>query len=365
VHRLGRLRSRMLMAAALLALAVLASGLDLAAAQTFKPEYKMSVVPGPDTAWGLGAQRFADLVRERTGGRVNIKVYYSGQLFAGQQTSEFQLLRQGVADFSLGSTINWSPQVPQLNLFSLPFFFDSYEELDAVIAGETGRWITQRLAELGVTVLGWGENGFREFSNSVRPVRRPADMHGLKARVVGSQIFIDTFRALGANPTAMNWSEALTAFQQGVVDGQENPLTGIYIPSRLWEVHPYVTMWHYTIDPLIFAASSRVWATFPDDVKQIILEAAKDAEIYQKAVARAGLDGGRSVQILREMGEPVAIEDPIAFLEERGVTVIQLTPEERAAFRAATQSVRDRWTQIIGEDLVRLAEADKAKAKSQ
>ncbi|HLT59127.1 MAG TPA: DctP family TRAP transporter solute-binding subunit [Limnochordales bacterium] len=361
---MNQVNGRTVVVTALLLLALwAAAGADLAAAQNFKPEYKLSVVPGPDTAWGMGAQRFADLVRERTGGRVNIKVYYSGQLFAGQQTNEFQLVRTGVADFSFASTINWSPQVPQLNLFSLPFFFESYEELEAVLNGETGRLLEERLAQLGVTVLGWGENGFREFSNSVRPVRRPEDMQGIKARVVGSQIYIDTFRALGANPTAMNWSEALTAFQQGVVDGQENPLTGIYIPSRLWEVHPYVTMWHYTIDPLIIAVSTRVWNTFPEDVRQIIAEVAKEVEVYQRALSRAGLDGGRSVELLREMGEPVEIEDPIAFLEDLGVTVVQLTPEDRAAFRAATQSVTERWTQIIGEDLVRQAEADKAAAR--
>src|SRR5690606_8145968 len=355
---------RMVVAAALMLAVVLAAGWSNGVqAQAFKPEYKLSVVPGPDTAWGMGAQRFADLVRGRTDGPVNSKVYYSGQLFAGQQTNDFQLLRTGVADFSFGSTINWSPQVPQLNLFSLPFFFDSYEELDAVIHGETGRQLQERLAQLGVTVLGWGENGFREFSNSVRPVRRPEDMQGIKARVVGSQIYIDTFRALGANPTAMNWSEAITAFQQGVVDGQENPLTGIYIPSRLWEVHPYVTMWRYTIDPLVIAVSSRVWATFPEDVRRIIQEVAEEVEIYQKALSRAGLDDGRSAQFLRELGEPVAIEDPVGFLEALGVTVIQLTPEERAAFRAATRSVTERWTEVIGEDLVRLAEADKAKAR--
>lgn len=361
---MNRFPWRMVVAAALMLAVMLAAGWSNGVqAQAFKPEYKLSVVPGPDTAWGMGAQRFADLVRERTDGRVNIKVYYSGQLFAGQQTNEFQLLRTGVADFSFGSTINWSPQVPQLNLFSLPFFFDSYEELDAVIHGETGRQLEERLAQLGVTVLGWGENGFREFSNSVRPVRRPEDMQGIKARVVGSQIYIDTFRALGANPTAMNWSEAITAFQQGVVDGQENPLTGIYIPSRLWEVHPYVTMWQYTIDPLVIAVSSRVWATFPEDVRRIIQEVAEEVEIYQKALSRAGLDDGRSAQFLRELGEPVAIEDPVGFLEALGVTVIQLTPEERAAFRAATRSVTERWTEVIGEDLVRLAEADKAKAR--
>jgi TRAP-type C4-dicarboxylate transport system substrate-binding protein len=106
----------------------------------FKSEYKLSVVVAPNTPWGMGAQRFADLVREKTEGKINIKVYYSGQLFAGQQTNEFQLLRSGVADFAIGSTINWSPQVKELNLFNLPFFFPSYKELDAVKVGQ--RYLT-------------------------------------------------------------------------------------------------------------------------------------------------------------------------------------------------------------------------------
>lgn len=328
-------------------------------ARPLKAEYKLSLVVAPNTAWGMGAQRFADLVRERTDGQVTIKPYYSGQLFAGQQTNEFQLVRTGVADFSFGSTINWSSQVPELNLFSLPFFFDSYAELDAVIAGATGRQLEERLASLGVTVLGWGENGFREFSNSVRPIATPQDMRGIKARVVGSQIYIDTFRALGANPTAMNWSEAVTAFQQRVVDGQENPLGGIYIPFRLWEVHPYVTLWHYTIDPLVIGASSRVWQTFPPDVQETIRQVAAEVAVYQKALARAGLDDGRSLALLEEMGETVAIQDPYAYVEEQGVILTRLTPEARSAFREATRSVTEKWVQTIGPDLVAQAEADK------
>lgn len=288
--------------------------LGMASAQ-FKSEYKLSVVVAPNTAWGMGAQKFADLVKEKTGGRVNIKVYFSGQLFAGQQTNEFQLLRTGVADFAIGSTINWSPQVKELNLFNLPFFFPSYKELDAVEEGQAGKAIFQRLKQLGAEPLAWGENGYRQLTNSKRPVRTPEDLQGLKIRVVGAPIFIDTFRALGANPTSMSWAEVLIALQQGVIEGQENPIVGVIIPYKLWELgQRYLTVWNYVIDPLIFAASAQTWRTFPADVQKAIQEAALEVARYQKALARAGMDDGSALRYLSSQGVKVEITDPLGYL---------------------------------------------------
>jgi len=138
---------------------LIAFGLTLAcstyvSATTYKPEYKLSLVIGPQTPWGQAAQKFADLVKERSGGKINIKCYFAGQLFAGMQTNEFLILRQGVADFAVGSTINWSPTVKELNLFSLPFFFPDYKHLDAVKAGEPGKKIFKIIEEKGVLGLG-------------------------------------------------------------------------------------------------------------------------------------------------------------------------------------------------------------------
>ncbi|MFN3285996.1 MAG: TRAP transporter substrate-binding protein DctP, partial [bacterium] len=178
-----------------LAVALLAVGLLAAAAPgQYKPEFKMSLVVGPAGPWGEAATRFSELVRERTQGRINVKPYFAGQLFAGRQTTEFLLLVQGVADFAIGSTINWSPQVKELNLFSLPFLFPgdkAYRALDAVQQSEVGKRLFQIIESKGVIPLAWGENGFRQLTNSVRPVRRPADLQNLKIRVVGSPIFID------------------------------------------------------------------------------------------------------------------------------------------------------------------------------
>ncbi|GLV48991.1 C4-dicarboxylate ABC transporter [Thermus sp. LT1-2-5] len=337
--------------------------LGLAAAQ-FKAEYKLSVVVAPNTAWGQGAQRFAELVAEKTGGRVNIKVYYSGQLFAGQQTNEFQLLRTGVADFAIGSTINWSPQVKELNLFNLPFFFPSYKELDAVEEGQAGKAIFQRLRQLGVEPLAWGENGYRQLTNSKRPIRTPEDLQGLKIRVVGAPIFIDTFRALGANPTSMNWAEVLTALQQGVIDGQENPIVGVIIPYKLWELgQRHLTVWNYVIDPLIFAASAQTWRTFPPEVQKAIQEAASEAARYQKALARAGMDDGSALKYLASLGVKVEIADPLAYLRTQGVQVTVLSPLEVGRFRDKVTGVVQRWATEIGGTLVVQAEADKKRAR--
>ncbi|GAA6733982.1 TRAP transporter substrate-binding protein DctP [Thermus oshimai] len=337
--------------------------LGLALAQ-FKAEYKLSVVVAPNTPWGMGAQRFADLVKEKTGGRVNIKVYYSGQLFAGQQTNEFQLLRTGVADFAVGSTINWSPQVKELNLFNLPFFFPTYKDLDAVEEGQAGKALFARLRQLGVEPLAWGENGYRQLTNSKRPVRTPEDLQGLKIRVVGAPIFIETFRALGANPTSMNWAEVLTALQQGVIEGQENPIVGVIIPYKLWELgQRHLTLWNYVIDPLIFAASAQTWRTFPPEVQKAIQEAALEAARYQKALARAGMDDGAALKYLASIGVKVEIPDPLAYLRAQGVEVTVLSPLEVGRFRNRVAGVVQRWAQEIGGTLVVQAEADKKKAR--
>ena len=147
-----------------LGLAVAATALAFstgAAAQNYKPEYKMSLVLGTTTPWGKGGEIWANLVKERTQGRINIKLFPGVSLIQGDQTREFSALRQGVIDMAVGSTINWSPQVKQLNLFSLPFLMPDYAAIDALTQGEVGKKIFQTIDAAGVQPLAWGENGFR------------------------------------------------------------------------------------------------------------------------------------------------------------------------------------------------------------
>jgi TRAP-type transport system periplasmic protein len=310
-------------------------------AAQYKQEFKMSVIPNRETSWGRAAIRFADGVKFRTNGRIQIKTYFEGQLSAGQQTTEFQLLQQGVADFAIGSTINWSPQVKELNLFSLPFMFPTHPALDAVEAGEPGKRIFQLIEQKGVIPIAWGENGFREVTNAKRPIRRPEDFHGLNIRVVGIPIFADIFRTLGANPVSINFTQMQEAFRHGTVDGQENPIA-LIIPYQLWAVHKHITLWRYTIDPTILAVSAKTWISLSPEDRQILREVGELMMAVQKKEAREGLENA------------AIVIDVLEKIYQMDVT--HLSPADVEAFRDKTRSTYNKWADDIGVELVRSTE---------
>ncbi len=312
------------------------------AQDNYKDEYRVStVVPAP-FPWGIAAEKWAELTAERTEGRINLKVYPGVQLVQGDQTREFTALRQGVIDMAVGSTINWSPQIAELNLFSLPFLMPDYSAIDALTQGEVGEKIFEIVQAKGAVPLAWAENGFREVTNSKVSIRTPADMKGLKLRVVGSPIYNDMFTALGANPTQMSWADAQPALSTGAVDGQENPLT-IYSVLKMHELgQTHVTLWGYVADPLIFAVNQQVWDSFTPEDQGILKQAAVDAGAHGIEVARAGMtDGDQSL---------------INEIKGYGVDVVTLTLEERDAFVEATRGVYDDWKDKVGADLVNMAE---------
>ncbi|MBR4741796.1 MAG: TRAP transporter substrate-binding protein DctP [Desulfovibrio sp.] len=333
-------------------------------AAEYKQEYKLSVVPGQSSGWGMSAIYFADLVREKTQGRINIKVYCNSQLMSGMQTSEFLLLRNGAIDFALASTINWSPQIKQLNLPCMPFFvashMDRYKAIDAIEAGKSGKMLIDFVEKKGVKFIGWGENGFRELTTN-KKVAEPNDLKGMKIRVVGSPLFIDIFRALGANPATINWSEAIVGFQQGTVDGQENPTNGINIPSKMWQYHKFHCDWHYVIDPLLLCANQNIWNNFSQEDQALLIQCAQEMEKYSKALSRLGQDPSY-LAFLESLGKVPSVTDPYATLTENGMTVVKLTPEQQKLFFDATAKVRSKWIQNLGAELVKAAEEDMANA---
>ena len=313
-----------------------------ASAQNYKSEYRMSLVLGPPTPWGMAGKIWSDLVRERTQGRINIKLYPGVSLIQGDQTREFSTLRQGVSDMAVGSTINWSPQVKQLNLFSLPFLMPDYAAIDALTQGEVGKQMFSILDTAGVVPLAWGENGYRELTNSKHVVKTPADLKGLKIRVVGSPLFLETFTALGANPTQMSWADAQPALASGAVDGQENPMS-IFTAAKLQNVgQKYLTMWGYIADPLVFVVNKQVWESWTPADRELVRQAAIEAGKEQIGIARKGMI---------EPGQPL-LKDIAAL----GVTVTHLSPAERDAFVKATRPTYDKWKSTVGTDLVSMAE---------
>jgi len=350
--------------ALLIAVAVLCS-VSVPAFAAYKDEYKLDIVPSLTTAWGMGAQYFTDLVKERSGGKINIKVYPGSQLTTGKQTNAFLLVRNGTIDFAVQSSINYSPQLVELNLFALPFFIanqpDRYAALDAIKAGKAGEMVIKAIEDKGVKFLGFGENGFRELTNSRKAIRTPADLAGMKIRVVGSPLFLDTFRALGANPVNMNWSDTMAAIQQGVVDGQENPIS-TFFPVKMHDFHKFMTDWHYVVDPTLFVVNPGVWGSFSAEDQKMIQEAAVEAGKYQIALARIGLDDGTAQKYLEGIGKVPEITDWYGTLKSVGMDVAILTPEETKAFADKTAPVLEAWRSKVGEELVKAAEADMAAA---
>ncbi|MDH1263147.1 DctP family TRAP transporter solute-binding subunit [Pseudomonas sp. GD03944] len=297
-------------------------------------EYSVSTVLSDAFPWGQAAQKWADLVNERSEGRITLRVYPNAQLVAGDQTKEFSAMRSGLIDMAVGSTINWSPQVPELNLFSMPFLMRDNADLDAITQGEAGKLAFAAIEQRGIMPLAWGENGFRELSNSAKPVRTPADLKGLKIRVVGSPLFQDTFNALGANPTQMSWADAKPALTTGAVDGQENPIS-VFDVARVDQVgQKYLTLWHYMADPLIFAVNQRVWKTLPEADRELLEQAAIDAGKWEIELSR-----GQQAQRLAD-------------IRSRGVEVVELSDAERQAFVDATQSVHEKWASKVGDELL-------------
>ena len=314
------------------------------------PEARRLLVTGPAFPWGKGGEIWADLVRERTKGRINIKMYPGAALVGGDQTKEYTAIRQGAIDMAIGSTINWSPQVKELNIFSMPFLMPDYKAIDALTGGEVGKEIFKILESKDTVPLAWGENGFRELSNSKKSIRKPEDLKGLKIRVVGSPLFLETFTALGANPTQMSWADAVPALSSGAVDGQENPLT-IFTVAKLHSAanQKYLTLWGYVADPLILVVNKDVWKSWTPEDQKAVREAAQQAAKENITAARKGL---------------IAPDDStIKEVEVLGVTVTKLTDAEKAAFKKITKPIYDKWAVQIGPDLVKKAEEAVAKRK--
>lgn len=316
----------------------------------YKAEYKLSTVVGKPFPWGIAGERWAELVKEKTKGRINIKAYPGVSLVGGDQTKEFTAIRQGSIDMAIGSTINWSPQIKELNIFSMPFLMPDYKAIDALTGGVVGKELFKILSSKDVVPLAWGENGFRELSNSKRAVKAPEDLKGLKIRVVGSPLFLDTFTALGANPTQMVWADAVPALSSGAVDGQENPLT-IYTVAKLATAanQKFLTIWGYVADPLIFVVSQSVWKSWTAEDQKAVREAAEQTAGENIIAARKGL---------------VPPDDSmITEVESGGVIVVRLTEKDKIAFKTATQNVYEKWKKQIGPDLVKKAEDSIAKRK--
>jgi len=298
-----------------------------------KVRLKMSVTGSDSSTWTKGAQKFAEIVKEKTNGEVEIKVYPNEQLSGGNQGKGIEMLRNGATDLSFHSNIIYSIMDERFGVMSLPWLLPDYETVDAKINGKGGEAINGILDEIGIVGLGFGENGFRQITNTKKAINTPEDMNGLKIRVPGMKMYISLYKALGADPIAMNFSEVFTALQQKAIDGQENP-TDIITSSKIYEVQDHLSVWNYSYDSIILGMNKAKFESLNPEHQEAIREAAKEACDYQ-------------VKINRE-----AEVEQLKMFEEKGMTITTVTPENIEAFKEKVSPVYAEYEPIMGKELI-------------
>ena len=312
----------------------------LRAQQQYKAEYKMSTVVPPPIAWGTAGKTFADLVRERTSGRINMKQYPGASLVQGQQDREFSAMRQGIIDVLVGAPINWSGTVRECGMWALPFLFPDHKAYDAVINSEVmTKDFFDVIRRAGAEPLAVGETGYRQLSNSKRPVIRPDDLKGLKIRVVASPMYQEIMSGMGANPTAMSWADAQPAMASGAVDGQENPLE-LFLMLQINKLgQKYATKWNYSNDILLFAIANPIWQSWSAADQKIVRECAQDA-------------AKQNIVTVRKL-----FAEDVQKVGALGVEVHVPTPKEMEAWQIACRRPYARWKAQLGAQMISKVEA--------
>ena len=339
-------RRALIRSAALLAPAALGIPRFAFAQGAYRAEYKMSTVVPPAFAWGKGGEIFGNLVRERTQGRINIKQYPGASLVQGQQDRELSAMRQGIIDVLCGAPINWSGTARELGVFTLPFLFPDHKAWDAVT--QNTAFMNEYFGlvrKAGAEPLAVGETGYRQISNSKRPIVRPEDLKGIKVRVVGSPMYGEIMSSMGANPTFMSWADAQPALASGAVDAQENPLE-VFLAAKIHTLgQKYVTKWNYSNDILLFAIATPIWQTWTAADQKIVRESAQDAAKQQVALVRKLFD--EDVQRVGALGVQVHVP----------------TPAEIGAWQIATRRTYASWKAQVHAGLIGKAEEIVAKTR--
>jgi TRAP-type C4-dicarboxylate transport system substrate-binding protein len=300
-------------------------------------ELKLSTAQGPAYPLGKAGEVWATLIRERSGGRLAVTHYPGATLSARDPAREFGGLRDGAFELAVGSTLAWSVQVKELNVVALPWLVPDAPTLEALIEGDVAKRLSAVLEGAGVVPVAWMANGFIELASKV-PVRKPEDLAATQVRAPASPLIEETLAALGARPSAMRAADARAALESGQLDAQETSVAA-YSASRLY-AGPllHLQLWHAHADALVFAVNRTVWDSWSESDRRLVRDAAVDAS-RQAAVAARRQDDDAA----------------LAKLVAQGAIVTRLTPAGRNAFHEASRAVHDRWTEIIGAELVEAA----------
>ena len=289
-----------------------------------------------------GMEKFAEIVAAKSGGKIKVNVFPGGQL--GSDQANVSALQGGTLEMASMNSGIFASQVKEFAAFDLPFMFANGKEADAVVDGPFGQKMHAKLEEKGLVGLGYYELGFRNITNSKRPITKVEDIAGLKLRVIPNPINVDWVSALGANPTPMPFPELYAALEQKAVDGQENPVATIN-GAKFYEVQKHLALTNHQYNPQSVLISKKVMDTLAPADRKIIEDAATEAAQHQREQARASVNAN------------------LELLKKNGMTVTQLPPAEVAKLREKMKPVIAKHTANVGEGLVNEVQAELAKMR--
>ncbi|WP_254275020.1 TRAP transporter substrate-binding protein [Halomonas sp. 3H] len=284
----------------------------------------------------LSSQYFGEILSQRTEGRITVNIFPNSQL--GDDVQMMEMLQTGTLDLSYPSSSPAVTYVPELAAFDLPFLLPTREAAVAVMQSDVAQSMLDAFDGTGIKALTFSENGYRQLSNSARPVTSPEDVagldvRGLTVRTMENPVHLAIWQTLGANPTPMAFGELFSAMEQGVVDGQENPWSTI-LTSNFHEVQDYGSETRHVYTPFIMMMSERTWDRLAPEYQALVQEAARQSAEYEIQLATEYDDWSREQ------------------LEERGMQITRLDDEQIAAFQEAVQPVYEEWAPRIGEELI-------------
>ena len=332
------------LAASLLGAMLMAGSTGAIAADIKERTIKYAVIYDIKHPHGLGAQKFADLVAERSGNKMKVKIYPNGTL--GGEVAIISSMQGGTVEMSAVATSQLVGVIKDFAALDLPFLFNNEKEVDRVVDGPVGKVFLDKLPEKGLIGLSWFEHGFRNLTNSKRPATKMEDIQGLKIRVEQNAVAIDTWNMLGSNAVPMPFPELYSALEQKAVDGQENPYSTVD-SAKFFEVQKYLSVTKHKYTPLDLMLSKKFWDQLSADEKKIIQDAATEAAVYQRKANR-------------DLNEQY-----LQSLKKTGLQINEVPAAEVARMRAKVQPVVDKYSAQIGGTLVKDLYGEIEKARKQ
>lgn len=293
--------------------------------------FRVSNGVNEDHPVGDGIEAMNECLAEQSDGQLQMTAFWGSAL--GDDLEATQALRSGTQEMVVTSTSPIVAIEPALGVFDLPFLFANEDEADAILDGEFGDWMNDKLEESGLVNLAWWENGFRNLTNSQRPVEQWEDLDGMRVRVMQNNIFLDTFETMGANATPMAFGEVFTALETGAIDAQENPFVTIDT-SQFYEVQDYLSVTRHAYTPFMMLFSKPIWDTLSSTEQDILRDCAIVGRDVQRSVSRELSDEARER------------------LEEAGMQINELSEEQQERIRERVRPVYERHAETIGEDVV-------------